>query len=221
MEPPHTLSERDLRDRKLDVLRAVRRFDADAVARHTRRARYAAGHIGGHRVPGYAAEAGVDPGRHTETFAEVTLFVDNWRWAGVPFRLRSGKALARERREITVHFRPVPHLAFERGRAVPNALRIGLEPERIRLLLNITGSGDTFDLREVELESPLSPPAQNAYSRLLLDALQGDCTLAVRGDEAEEAWRIIEPISRAWAAGMVPLDEYPAGTDVPGEVEGG
>ncbi len=216
MEPPLTLKEPDLRDRKLDVLRAVRPLDPASVARHTLRARYGAGHIGERAVPAYTDEEGVDPQRGTETFAEVTLFVDNWRWAGVPFTLRSGKALARDRREIAIHFRPVPHLAFEENEAAPNVLRINLEPEQIGLSLNITGPGERFDLREIGLDTPMNAPALPAYSRLLLDALQGDCTLAIRGDEAEAAWRIVTPITDAWRAGRVPLAEYPAGSAGPG-----
>ncbi|WP_303901287.1 glucose-6-phosphate dehydrogenase [Thiohalomonas denitrificans] len=216
MEPPQSLNARDLRDRKVDVLRAVRRFGPNEVDYYTRRARYGAGEIGGRPVGAYTHEPGVDPQRGTETFAEVTLFVDNWRWAGVPFVLRSGKALARDRCEIAIHFRPVPHLAFEENAAVPNVLRLNFEPERIALALNITGPGERFELRETVLDSPLNAPASDAYSRLLLDALQGDCTLAIRGDEAEEAWRIVEPIIRAWEAGRAPLAEYPAGTHEPG-----
>jgi glucose-6-phosphate 1-dehydrogenase len=113
MEPPVTLDERSLRDRKVDVLRAVRRPTLDDVRRHTLRARYRAGSAGGTTVPAYVDEPGVDPERRTETFAAVTLFVDNWRWAGVPFRLRSGKALGADRHEVRVRFRPVPHLAFD------------------------------------------------------------------------------------------------------------
>ncbi|SCZ58298.1 glucose-6-phosphate 1-dehydrogenase [Thiohalomonas denitrificans] len=215
MEPPQTLSERDLRDRKVDVLRAVRRLGPEEVDRQTRRARYGAGRIGERRVPAYTGEPGVDPQRGTETFAEVMLFVGNWRWAGVPFILRSGKALERDRREIAVHFRPVPHLAFEEEAAYPNILRLNLEPERLALAFNITGPGERFDLRETVLESPLNTTAPDAYSRLLLDALQGDSTLAIRGDEAEEAWQIIEPITRAWKAGHASIDEYPAGSRGP------
>lgn len=216
MEPPHSLDARDLRDRKLDVLRAVRRLGPEEVDRQTRRGRYGAGRIGERAVGAYAEERGVDPQGGTETFAEATLLVDNWRWAGVPFVLRSGKALARVRQEIAVHFRPVPHLAFEENVAVPNVLQLNLKSERIALALNITGPGERFELRETVLDSPLNAPSSDAYSRLLLDALQGNFTLAIRGDEAEEAWRIIEPITRAWEAGRAPLSEYPAGTDGPG-----
>jgi glucose-6-phosphate 1-dehydrogenase len=215
MEAPHSLGERDLRDRKFDVLRAVRRLSPDDVEHHSVRARYAAGRINRREVPAYQEESGVDPQRATETFAQLTLFVDNWRWAGVPFTLRSGKALAHDRREIAVHFRPVPHLAFEENRAAPNVLRIELEPERVALAINLTAPGERLRVRESVLDSPLCEPALPAYARLLLDALRGDTALAIRADEAEEAWRIVEPVMRTWAAGRVPLRDYPAGSAGP------
>jgi glucose-6-phosphate 1-dehydrogenase len=215
MEAPLSLGERDLRDRKADVLRAVRRLAPDEVARCTVRGRYTQGRIGERAVPAYRDEEGVDAARGTDTFAQVMLHVDSWRWAGVPFVLRSGKALARERREIAIHFRPVPHLAFEENRAAANVLRLQLEPERIALSVNITGPGERMRLRETALQSALTEPLLPAYARLLLDALRGDCTLAIRADEAEEAWRIIEPITRAWREGRPPLHEYPAGSDGP------
>ncbi|MEW6613762.1 MAG: glucose-6-phosphate dehydrogenase [Pseudomonadota bacterium] len=215
MEAPLSLSARDLRDRKLDVLRAVRRFTPEEVDRYTLRARYGAGRIGARAVPAYAQEPGVDPRRNTETFAQVTCFIDNWRWTGVPFILRTGKALARDRQEIAIHFRPVPHLAFEENEATPNVLRLLLAQERVTLNLNVLGAGDRFYLQEAVLDSPLAESPLPAYSRLLLDALRGDCTLAIRCDEAEEAWRIIEPITRAWQAGRAPLREYPAGSAGP------
>ena len=127
MEAPLTLDERTLRDRKIDVLRAIRRLSPQEVEQYTVRARYSAGRIGECQVPNYADEEGIDPARGTETFAQVTLWIDNWRWAGVPFVLRSGKALGRERREIAVHFRPVPHLAFEANDPPPNVLRLLLD----------------------------------------------------------------------------------------------
>lgn len=211
MEPPQGLSGRDLGDRKLDVLRAVRRIGPEEVQRHTRRGRYGPGKIGNRPVPAYVEESGVDPERGTETFAQVTLLLDNWRWAGVPFVLRSGKAMPRDRHEIAVHFRPVPHLPFEENAAVPNLLRLNLKPERIALALNVTGPGDRLELRETVLESPLHAPSSDAYSRLLVEALHGNCTLSIRGEEAEEAWGIVEPITRAWGEGYAPLEEYPAG----------
>lgn len=216
MEPPISLDERDLRDRKVDVLRAVRRLPPDVVARTTVRARYTAGRAGGRTLPAYVDEEGVDPARGTETYAAVTLWIDNWRWKDVPFVLRTGKALARDRREIAVHFRPVPHLIFG---AAPepstNVLALTLDPDRVSIRVNLNGPGDPFELEPVELGLALAPQELPAYARLLLAVLEGDATLSIRGDEAEESWRIVEPILAAWAAGRVPLEEYPAGSDGP------
>jgi glucose-6-phosphate 1-dehydrogenase len=127
MEPPISLGERDLRDRKMDVLRSVRPLTDTDVVHHTQRGRYLAGRAGDHDVPAYADEAGVDPGRHTETFAEVELELANRRWAGTTFRLRTGKALRRDRKEVAVRFRTMPHLPRGHvGEALPNVLRFGL-----------------------------------------------------------------------------------------------
>jgi glucose-6-phosphate 1-dehydrogenase len=214
MEAPISLSERDLRDRKVDVLRAVRRLSPAAVERRTFRARYDEGRIGDRRVPAYVDEEGVDPQGETETFAQVQLSIDNWRWAGVPFLLRTGKALARDRREIAVHFEPVPHLVFGgEANPTPNVLRLRLDPDRMSLRVNVNGAGDPFALESVELDRDLAPQSLSAYARLILDILEGDPTLSIRGDEAEESWRIVEPILGAWAAGRVPLETYPAGAE--------
>ena len=215
MEAPLTLDERTLRDRKIDVLRAVRRLSPGEVERDTVRARYTAGCIGERQIPSYADEDGIDPARGTETFAQVTLWVDNWRWAGVPFVLRSGKALGRERREIAVHFRPVPHLAFEANDPPPNVLRLLLDPDRLAFGMNLNRPGIPFFLERVELGVDFTSEGLPAYARLLLQILEGDCTLSIRDDEAEESWRVITPILNAWAQGRVPLLEYPAGSNGP------
>jgi glucose-6-phosphate 1-dehydrogenase len=216
MEPPPSFAERDLRNYKVALLRAARRFSPAEIAKSTQRGRYAAGKIGDREVPDYIREPGVDPARGTETFAQATLWIDNWRWAGVPFVMRSGKALGKNRREIAVYFKPVPHLAFAGG-APPrdNALRIELNPDRLALALNINGPGDPFDLENIELDADLAPQEISPYGRLLLDLLRGDLTLSIRDDEAEESWRIIEPMLEAWRRGDVPLLEYPAGSDGP------
>jgi glucose-6-phosphate 1-dehydrogenase len=215
MEPPLTLGERDLRDRKVDVLRSVRRLtDADVVHR-TRRARYAAGRIGDHDVPAYTDEDGVDAARRTETFAEVELELDSWRWAGTRFRLRTGKGLGQDRMEVAVRFRPVPHLPFGADGGVrPNVLRFGLLPESLAMEMNVVGS-QVESLTQVSLSARMDPPGLPAYGRLLLDVLRGDPALSIRGDEAEEAWRVVEPVLAAWEQGLVPLEEYPAGSDGP------
>src|SRR5262249_32303844 len=126
MEPPVSSGERDLRDRKVDVLRSVRPLREEDIRRRTRRARYVAGAIGDRAVPAYADEAGVDPSLGTETFAEVVLELESWRWSGTTFRLRTGKALSRNRAEVAVRFRHVPHLPFKAAAAPgPNVLRFG------------------------------------------------------------------------------------------------
>ncbi|MFG1664219.1 glucose-6-phosphate dehydrogenase [Streptomyces sp. Y7] len=216
MEPPITLGERDLRDRKVDVLRSIRPLSEDDVVRRTRRGRYLAGRIGDRDVRAYADEEGVDAERRTETFAEVELELDSWRWSGTTFRLRTGKALGADRKEVAVHFRAVPHLPFGHGGvALPNSLFFGLDPEG--LTLDITGIGSrAHTFVPLELTARMDPPELPAYGRLLLDVLNGDPALSIRGDEAEEAWRVFEPVLSAWSRGVVPLDEYAAGSDGPG-----
>ncbi|SCG39425.1 glucose-6-phosphate dehydrogenase [Micromonospora coxensis] len=214
MEPPTSTGHRDLRDRKIDALRAVRPPAPDRMGALTRRARYTAGHLDGRAVPAYVDEPGVDPRRDTETFAEMTVFVDNWRWAGVPFRLRTGKALGRARREIVVRFRPVPHQPFP-DTAPANRLRMRLDPDTISLDINLNGSGDPFCLERVHLNARFPAQQLPPYAHVLLSVLHGDPTLSIRGDEAEEGWRIVEPVLRAWSAGDVPMLTYPAGSDGP------
>jgi glucose-6-phosphate 1-dehydrogenase len=215
MEPPISLGERDLRDRKVDVLRSIRPLHPDQAARRSRRARYTGGQIDGRAIPAYTDEPGVDPAHRTETFAELNLEIDNWRWAGTAFRLRTGKALRRDRKEVAVRFRPVPHHPFaQHGHAAPNVLRFGLEPERVAL--ELTGAGPRADTLapltlSADLESAHLPP----YARLLRDVLAGDTALSIRADEAEASWRVVAPVLDAWSKGLVPLDEYPAGSDGP------
>jgi glucose-6-phosphate 1-dehydrogenase len=220
MEAPTALHRRNLRDRKVDVLRAIRRLSPEEAKTHTVRARYGAGRIGERQIPAYTAEEGVDPRRGTETFAQVTLMIDNLRWAGVPFVLRGGKALSRFRGEIAVHFKAVPHLAFQRADDPrPNVLRVRLGPDRVTLNLNVNGPYDPFDLESIELGADFAPQAFfAAYERLFFDLLEGNTTLFVRADEAEESWRVAAPILAAWEKELVPLLEYPAGSDGPGEV---
>ena len=219
IEAPIELHRSNLRDRKMDVLRAIRRLSPEEVQRHTVRARYGPGKIGDKVIPAYADEEGVDPERETETFAQATLMIDNLRWAGVPFVLSTGKALARNLGEIAVHFKPVPHLAFQKANdPQPNVLRLQLGPDRIALNMNINGPYDPFDLEQIELSADFAP--QNffsAYERLFLDLLEGNTTLFIRADEAEEAWQVVEPILDAWRKGRVPLLEYPAGSTGPPE----
>jgi len=215
MEPPISLGHRDFRDRKVDVLRSVRPLSHDDVIRGTRRARYSAGRIGDHQAVAYVDEEGVDRRYGTETYAEMQLELDNWRWPGTIFRLRTGKALNRDRKEVVVHFRDVPHLPFEhRGQVQPNVLRFGLEPETVALELTGVGAG-ARTLVPVTLQARLESAELPAYGRLLFDVLNGDPTMSIRGDEAEESWRVVAPVLDAWAKDLVPLQEYPAGSHGP------
>jgi glucose-6-phosphate 1-dehydrogenase len=212
MEAPVRLDPGQLHDRKVELLRAVQPPPGQLAAR-TVRARYSAGRVDGVDVPAYIDEPGVDPARGTETFADVTLEIDNQRWSGVPFRLRTGKALARRRTEILVHFRRASQPTFAEAADAPaNLLRFGLDPDRLTLRVNLNGVGDPFRLEQATLERVLAPQDLPAYGRLLLAVIDGDLTLSIRGDEAEQCWRITEPILTAWAEGAVPLREYPAGS---------
>ena len=214
IDPPATIGERDLRDAVAAVLRASSiKSPYDAT---TRRARYTAGSIGGRPVPNYADEEGVDASLNTETFAEVRVSIDNWRWKDVPFILRSGKALGKKRKEAVVTFRPVPHLPTGfLGRDAPNQLRIGFGPDTLELDVDVNGPGDIFTLDRASLVAELSGSALLPYGEVLEGVLTGDPLLSVRGDTAEECWRIVEPVLRAWAAGAVPLEEYAAGSAGP------
>ncbi len=215
MEPPISFGERDLRDRKVDVLRSIRPFDESAVRSATRRARYQAGHIGEREVPAYVDESGVDPAHHTETFAELVLELSNWRWAGTRFRLRTGKAFGRDRKEVLVHFRPVPHLRSELAAQPPNRLRLGLEPQDLALEITGVGPGAALTLVPLILQADLDEPELPAYGLVLLNVLSGDSTLSIRDDEAEESWRVVTPVLDAWTKGVVPLEEYDAGSGGP------
>ena len=181
----------------------------------TIRARYTAGTIGARQVPAYVDEPGVDPSRETETYASLTLGPHSPRWDGVPFTLRSGKALETDSAEIAIHFRPLPRYLTERFPGVePNVLRIGLREPYVRLATALNGPEQTAELRHLEARS--TPPRFSAYAHLIEEMLRSDPMLFIRGDEAEEAWRIIDPVMAAWAAGDVPMQEYAAGTAPPG-----
>jgi glucose-6-phosphate 1-dehydrogenase len=214
MESPVSFHERDFRDRKVDVLRAVRTLSNEDVRERTIRARYTAGHAGGKTVPNYIDEPGVRAERQTETFAQVTLFIDNWRWIGVPFLLRTGKALRTDHHEIVVHFRSMPYLPFQASAPGPNTLRLRFNLDRIELTINVNGAGDPFDLERTVLKTQLSRQPLPEYSRLLLDVFEGDATLSIRDDEAVECWRIVEPILSGWSQNISPLLEYPAGSEI-------
>ncbi len=214
MDAPTALDEREFRDRKAQLLRATRLRGIPQEA--SRRAVYTAGRMGERDLPDYTAEDGVDPSRQTETLAEVVLTVDTWRWAGVPFRLRSGKGLGRARKEAIITFKPVPHLlAGLHGKAQPTRLRLTFKPGTINLDLMVNAEGDPFDLEQATLAAQLGDSQLPAYGEVLAGVLDGDPLLSVRGDTAEDCWRILAPVIAAWEADEVPLETYPAGSDGP------
>jgi glucose-6-phosphate 1-dehydrogenase len=214
MEPPASIDADDLRGGMAQVLRATHVWDKKGTS--SRRAHYTAGTIDGRDLPAYTAEEGVDPSRHTETLAEVTLAIDNWRWAGVPFLLRSGKAIGEAKQEIIVTLRAVPHLPSGlHGPDGPAQLRISMKPATLALDLMVNGEDDPFELERVVLDTDLRSGELNAYGEVLAGLLDGDPTLSVRGDVAEECWRIIAPVVAAWKRGDVPLQGYAAGSGGP------
>ncbi len=215
MEQPARIDADSFRGVRVEGLRAVATPAAETMRSQTVRARYTAGTIGTRQVPSYVDEPGVDPSRNTETYASLTVEVDNPRWAGVPFTLRSGKALAADSAEIAIHFRPLPRYLLDQWPGVePNVLRIGLTEPYVRLSTTLNGPERTAETRQFEARS--TPPRFTAYAHLILEMLNSDPMLFIRGDEAEEAWRIIDPVMNAWSAGDVPMQEYPAGKAPPG-----
>jgi glucose-6-phosphate 1-dehydrogenase len=223
MEPPIQFTADEVRDEKAKVLRAIHRPTPEEVARIAVRAQYAAGTVGGAPVPGYLEEEGVPPDSTTETYAAVRLYVDTWRWAGVPFYLRTGKRLARKLTEIAVALKPVPHLGFagEGSSGVrPNQLVLELQPdEGVALSLVAKVPGTEMRLRPVHMDflygTTFLSQSPEAYERLLLDVMRGDATLFTRGDEVEAQWRVCDPIVRVWAGTPGPLPQYPAGSQGP------
>ncbi|PZE78447.1 MULTISPECIES: glucose-6-phosphate dehydrogenase [unclassified Curtobacterium] len=215
MEAPATLDADDLRTQKQLVFRAVKPW-GDDPATAGKRARYTAGTVGDRQLPSYVDEDGVDPANQTETLAQMTVEVANWRWAGVPFTLRSGKALGEPRREIVINFRPSPHVPDGvGGEHEQDRLRIWIAPDEMSLELNVNGPGDPYVVDRAKLETKFNPGRLTAYGEVLAGVLEGDATLSVRGDSAVQCWRIVQPVIDAWRNGESPIDEYPAGSHGP------
>jgi glucose-6-phosphate 1-dehydrogenase len=220
MEPPSMGDARGIRDEKVKVLRAVDIPDMDEVVAQIVRGQYERGWVEGEEVPSYREEEGVAADSQTDTYVAMRLTIDNWRWAGVPFYLRTGKRLPKRLTEVALQFKPVPHLPFAARQARglhPNTLVLRIQPdEGITLRFGAKVPGQAFEVRDVLMDFSygaafLEEPPE-AYERLLLDAMAGDPTLFIRTDEVEQAWQIVEPIIEAWQDREVPLARYPAGT---------
>ena len=206
MEPPVSFNADEVRDRKVDVLRAMRRFSPDDVRMSAVRGQYAGGWMQGKEVSGYRQEPKVNPESNTETFAAVKFFIDNWRWQGVPFYARTGKRLHQSASVITIQFRDVPHLIFSTEAAeswTQNRLVISIQPEMsIRLQVQAKRPGLDMVLNTVDMvfdyQGTYDTQAPEAYETLILDTMLGDQTLFMRGDQVEAAWELIMPILSTW-----------------------
>lgn len=217
MEPPVSNHPDAVRDEKLKVLRALRPLDAGAVALNVVRGQYRAGAVSGAAVGGYLEEKGIAAGSTTETFVAIKAHIDNWRWAGVPFYLRTGKRLQEQIADIVIHFDDVPHSIFERPAGSVNRLVISLQPrDSITLTILAKNPGETMRLRPVDLRLDMAEsvktPQLDAYERLLTDVIKGNLTLFMRRDELDVAWRWIDPIREAWTQSDERPKSYTAGS---------
>lgn len=221
MEPPVSFRDEEIRNKKADVLHAVRPIPREKVREFAVRGQYDAGWLQGHRIDAYRDEPGVSDDSTTETFAALKLFVDNWRWQDVPFYLRTGKRLPAKVSEVSIQFRPVPHQSFPSsalGDWQPNRLVIHIQPdEGILLRFQAKRPGPKVRLSPVDMRFTYreafqaAPP--EAYETLLLDVMLGDATLFMRADQVEAAWSVVAPILEAWEAVLPPdFPNYQAGT---------
>jgi glucose-6-phosphate 1-dehydrogenase len=227
MEPPFSFSADPVRDEKVKVLHAIKPPSPEEALQNAVRAQYSPGVVGGEEVPGYLDEDGVPEGSTTETYAAVKLEIDNWRWAGVPFYLRTGKRLARKTTEIAITLKPVPHLALQESGSLgvqPNQLILAVQPnEGVSLSLVAKIPGARMRVRPVNMEflygTSFLSQSPEAYERLILDTMRGDATLFARDDEVEAAWSICDPILETWSRTPGPLPQYPAGSAGPPEAD--
>ena len=229
MEPPPSFDADAVRDEKVKALRAIRPLEPDALASQVVRAQYGRGTVDGDEVPGYREEHDVAPDSTVETYLALRLEVDNWRWAGVPFFVRTGKRLARRATEVTLRYKRVPHLplpAGARDSVDPNTLVLHIQPnEGITIEFAAKVPGQSMQVRSVGLDfqydRSFTERAPEAYERVLFDALLGDATLFIRRDEVDQAWRIVQPLIDAFEhpADPLPLATYPAGSWGPSEAD--
>ncbi len=228
MEPPSSLEADAVRDRKCDVLKSVRILKEEDVLQSTICAQYAKGNIGSRPVAGYREEPGVSPTSKIPTFAAMKLELDDWRWQGVPFYVRSGKRLAERRVEIAVHFKHVPTSIFKpllADQLSANILKFRIQPnEAITMSFEAKHPGPKLCMSTVTMDfgyqRTFGTPPPESYARLFLDAMLGDQTLFARSDEVEESWEIVEPLLQYWESGATsPLPTYPSGSMGPKESE--
>jgi glucose-6-phosphate 1-dehydrogenase len=228
MEPPVVIEADAIRNEIVKVFQSLRPIKENQVAGYVIRGQYTASNIRGEPVKGYRDENGVDPNSRTETFVAMKFYIDNWRWGGVPFYIRTGKQLPARVTEIVIHFKQVPHHLFNNAGmpgSIDNQLVIRIQPdEGILLKFRMKTPGAGFQTQTVNMDFHYSDLADvrlpSAYERLLLDCMQGDATLYSRGDAVEEAWKFVQPILNAWENDPdIPVYGYPAGTWGPENAE--
>jgi glucose-6-phosphate 1-dehydrogenase len=228
MEPPVAFNADEIRARKVDVLRAIRPIPVDDLPRYAARGQYGPGWLEGEHAPGYREEPEIDPASVTETFAALKFFVDNWRWQGVPFYLRTGKRLPQKISQAIIQFRPVPHNSFPSTASLdwqPNRLELDIQPdEGIALHFQAKQPGVTLRLSPQEMQfryaEAFQTAAPEAYETLLLDIIRGDATLFMRADQVEIAWKVVAPVLESW--NTIPLSGssfYPSGSWGPESAE--
>lgn len=228
MEPPVSLDADAIRDEKVKVLRSLRPMSLDDVARNTVRGQYGEGIIGGAAVPAYREEPEVESNSTTETYVALELYIDNWRWAGVPFFLRAGKRMTKRVTEVALTFRDVPHRLFRHAPSdgpVPNTLILRIQPDEgvtLRFDVKVPGNAPRIDPTSMDFyyRQAFGQAPPEAYERLLLDAMLGDGTLFIRRDEVERSWAFVDRLFEGWQRqALSALPEYTAGTWGPAEAD--
>jgi len=222
VEPPASFDATAVRNEKLKVLQSIRPFNLEMVASAVVRGQYAPGKLGDKSVTGYRAEPGVNPASRTETFVSMRVLIDNWRWAGVPFYLRTGKRLAKRTTEIMIQFKRAPHIVFREREVQPNRLILNIQPEEgVCISFGAKRPGTEMSIGNVAMNfnyKGFGDGSRSAYATLLNDCLRGDATLFDRGDSVEAAWSLVDPILDVWtAAKTATVPEYPSGTWGPKE----
>jgi len=219
MEPPPLMDAESLRDEKVKVLKSIRPIPQNAVHAHAYRGQYTRGVCDGRPVPGYLEEPGVQGESTTETYAALKLYIDNWRWRGVPFYLRTGKRMAKNASAISIRFKEPPHHVFRETRLErmhPNWLLLGIQPvDCLKMEINTKEPGPEMHTRMISLDASYhrgNEKEGEAYEELLIEVMEGDHTLFLRYDEIEWAWQVVDPIVKVWAMERDFINTYPAGS---------
>jgi glucose-6-phosphate 1-dehydrogenase len=221
MEAPARFDATSVRNEKIKVLQSMRPFTSESVWKDVVRGQYGSGQIDGKPVPGYRQEPGVKPDSSTDTFVALKLHVDNWRWSGVPFYLRSGKRLGHAHTEVAILFKRAPHMVFRGENTETNSLVLNIQPEEgISLSFGAKTPGAQMHIRPVKMDfeykDTFGTSTRPAYATLINDCIRGDATLFDRADSVEAAWALVDPILKTWeSASAPPFPNYPAGSDGP------